>query len=102
MDSKKIEQSYNNKSITFSSDTISKEGFRQLSCQVNLSNESGFSGQSTIEVSNDLETWFELPESATALTDSNFYDITTGAVYIRATITISAGSGDINLDWLMA
>jgi hypothetical protein len=98
----KVEQTYLAKSSSFNSDVVTKEESYRVSCQVNLSNGSGFTGTSALEVSNDLENWVEIPDSNVAITDMSFYDITSAAAYIRVKLIISAGSADFNIDWVKA
>lgn len=99
--SSKVEQEYLSQGATFSADKVNIESNFNCSCQINLSNSSGFSGSSVIQVSNDLETWVDLPNSEEALTDCNFYDIQSAAAFVRVKIVFLAGSADFNIDWLL-
>jgi hypothetical protein len=97
----KVEQSYLNQSSSFEGDTVNIEVNLNCSCQINLTNSSGFSGSSIIQVSNDLETWIDLPNSETVLTDCNFYDVQSAAAFVRVKIVFLSGSADFNIDWLL-
>lgn len=99
--SSKVEQEYQSQGTTFSADLVNIESNLNCSCQINLSNSSGFSGSSVIQVSNDLETWIDLPNSEEALTDCNFYDIQSAAAFVRVKIVFLSGSADFNIDWLL-
>jgi len=100
-ESSKVEQTYVAKSATFSADEVNIEANLNCSCQINLINSSSFSGSSIIQVSNDLETWVDLPNSEELLTDCNFYDIQSAAAFVRVKIVFLSGSADFNIDWLL-
>lgn len=100
-ESSKVEQTYLAKSSTFQGDEVNIEINFHCSCQINLTSSSGFSGSSFIQVSNDLETWIDLPNSEEVLTDCNFYDIQSAAAFVRVKIVFLSGSADFNIDWLL-
>jgi asparagine N-glycosylation enzyme membrane subunit Stt3 len=102
--SKKVEQTYLAQSATFTSGHVIKESSLNLTCQINLKNGSSFTGNTTMQVSNDLETWIDIPDSEvslTGITNSNFYDTQTASAYVRVKVTVLTGDGDINIDWLL-
>ena len=99
--SSKIEQVYQSQGATFSAQLVNIERNLNFSCQINLINSSGFTGSSVVQVSNDLETWVDLPNSEEILTDCNFYDIQSAAAFVRVKIVFLSGSADFNIDWLL-
>jgi CRISPR/Cas system CMR-associated protein Cmr1 (group 7 of RAMP superfamily) len=99
--SSKVEQEYQSQGATFSTELVNIEESFNCSCQINLINSSSFSGSSVIQVSNDLETWVDLPNSEEILTDCNFYDIQSAAAFVRVKIVFLSGSADFNIDWLL-
>lgn len=99
--SSKVEQSYLAVGSTFSTAPVIMENHLNCACQINLQNASGFVATSTIEVSNDLQNWIEMPNSEEDLVDNVFYDIQSATAYIRVKVTVSSGTSDINIDWVL-
>jgi hypothetical protein len=97
----KVEQTYTAKATSFNTDVVNMEGYFNLSCQVNLNNPSGFTGSTTIQVSNDLTNWIDMPDSEEDITDCVFYDIQSAAAFVRVKVVILTGSADFNVDWVL-
>lgn len=102
MNTDKLLQTYTGKTADFSAVTIDVELFRYFSAHVKLTNVTATSVTSFVEVSNDGETWIELPETQSVLSSAEplgFYDLVTGASMVRVSFTIPDGSTDIEINY---
>jgi hypothetical protein len=103
MSTKKIEQLYFSKDSDFASDLVDLEGFSKLSVQVRCTNDSSFSGNCILQLSNDYESWVDVLDTLETISGSDvkLFDVQTAAGYARISFTVTAGSTDVELDWVL-
>lgn len=101
---RKLEENLLAVSVDFYSKEVDLEDNSGFSVQVRTENESSFSCDLELEVSNDRTNWIAVTGTSTSLTgdDLQFYDaIQSSACYARVSITNISGSADFDLDWVI-
>lgn len=102
--SKRLEQIILELDADKKSDYVDLQRTYAIGIQVTSSNESGFSADISLEVSNDSKSWIQMDGSTFSLSgnDSQIYDIVQCSVgYIRVSLDNVSGSADVLINYML-
>lgn len=100
----KLKQEYLAKTADFECEEIDMDLYKYFCAQVNVLNPSSLAGTMTLQVSNNLNEWVDIPDTETEISDSEilvFYDVVTGSSSIRIVADITAGTADFEIHYVL-